>query len=55
MASVWDTNWVGSTTPLDVHRGWLRRMLGDDPTHPTYIETVRGVGFRFAAPRAEEP
>jgi two-component system, OmpR family, response regulator RegX3 len=51
MAKVWDVNWFGSTKTLDVHVGWLRRKLGDDPANPTYIETVRGVGFRFAAPR----
>jgi two-component system, OmpR family, response regulator RegX3 len=55
MSSVWDTNWFGSTKTLDVHVGWLRRKLGDDPANPTYIETVRGVGFRFAAPAAEGP
>ncbi len=55
MAKVWDVNWFGSTKTLDVHVGWLRRKLGDDPNDPTYIETVRGVGFRFAAPQDEEP
>ena len=55
MAEVWDTNWFGSTKTLDVHVGWLRRKLGDDPADPTYIETVRGVGFRFAAPEVEAP
>ncbi len=55
MSEVWDTNWFGSTKTLDVHIGWLRRKLGDDPAEPTYIETVRGVGFRFAAPEGEEP
>ncbi|MFN8162931.1 MAG: response regulator transcription factor [Solirubrobacterales bacterium] len=55
MSEVWDTNWFGSTKTLDVHIGWLRRKLGDDPANPTYIETVRGVGFRFAAPEVEEP
>ena len=54
MEKVWDTNWFGSTKTLDVHIGWLRRKLGDDPADPRYIETVRGVGFRFAA-RTEEP
>jgi len=54
MSEVWDTNWFGSTKTLDVHVGWLRRKLEDDPTDPTYIETVRGVGFRFAAPEDEE-
>ena len=55
MAEVWDVNWFGSTKTLDVHIGWLRRKLGDDPAHPAYIETVRGVGFRFAAPEDGEP
>ena len=45
---VWDTNWFGSTKTLDVHVSALRRKLGDDPSTPRYIHTVRGVGFRFA-------
>jgi len=55
MSEVWDTNWFGSTKTLDVHIGWLRRKLDDDHADPTYIETVRGVGFRFAAPEDGEP
>ncbi len=55
MAEVWDSNWFGSTKTLDVHVGWLRRKLGDSPADPGYIETVRGVGFRFAAPEGEAP
>jgi DNA-binding response OmpR family regulator len=47
---VWDMNWFGSTKTLDVHVSGLRRKLGDDPTQPRYLHTVRGVGFRFAAP-----
>ena len=50
MSEVWDENWFGSTKTLDVHVGWLRRKLGDDANEPRFIETVRGVGFRFAAP-----
>ena len=49
MSRVWDENWFGSTKTLDVHMGWLRRKLGDDPADPRFIHTVRGVGFRFAA------
>jgi DNA-binding response OmpR family regulator len=45
MSDVWDENWFGSTKTLDVHVGWLRRKLGDDPEDPHYIRTVRGVGF----------
>jgi two-component system, OmpR family, response regulator RegX3 len=48
MSRVWDVNWFGSTKTLDVHIGALRRKLGDDPAAPHRIETVRGVGFRFA-------
>lgn len=47
---VWDVNWFGSTKTLDVHVSAVRRKLGDDPTAPRYLYTVRGVGFRFASP-----
>lgn len=52
MSDVWDENWFGSTKTLDVHIAGLRRKLGEDAGDPRYIETVRGVGFRFVA--AEE-
>jgi DNA-binding response OmpR family regulator len=48
MSDVWDMNWFGSTKTLNVHVGWLRRKLGDDPDEPVYIRTVRGVGFSLA-------
>ena len=48
MEEVWDANWFGPTKTLDVHISALRRKLGDDPTDPRYVHTVRGVGFRFA-------
>jgi two-component system, OmpR family, response regulator RegX3 len=47
---VWDVNWFGSTKTLDVHVSGLRKKLGDDSSEPRYLHTVRGVGFRFAAP-----
>jgi two-component system response regulator RegX3 len=49
MSDVWDENWFGSTKTLDVHIAGLRRKLGEEPASPRYIQTVRGVGFRFAA------
>jgi two-component system, OmpR family, response regulator RegX3 len=55
MARVWDVNWFGSTKTLDVHIRALRKKLGDDPAKPRFIETVRGVGFRFAAREVEGP
>jgi DNA-binding response OmpR family regulator len=55
MSDVWDMNWFGSTKTLDVHIGWLRRKLGDDPADPAYIRTVRGVGFSLAIERDRAP
>jgi len=53
MDRVWDENWFGSTKTLDVHVRWLRGKLGETAEAPHYLQTVRGVGFRFRAP--EEP
>ncbi len=55
MAEVWDENWFGSTKTLDVHVAALRRKLGEDPSDPRYIETVRGVGFRCTATEEAQP
>jgi len=43
LEAVWDPHWYGPTKTLDVHVASLRKKLGD----PTWIETVRGVGFRL--------
>jgi two-component system, OmpR family, response regulator RegX3 len=55
MDEVWDPHWFGPTKTLDVHISWLRKKLEDDPGNPRYITTVRGVGFRFAAPADVTP
>ena len=55
MSDVWDLNWFGSTKTLDVHVAWLRRKLRDDLARPSFIHTVRGVGFRLAAESEREP
>lgn len=39
----------GYERTIDVHVKNLRKKLGDDPQNPRYIETVRGVGYRFLA------
>jgi two-component system response regulator RegX3 len=45
---VWGSDYVGDTKTLDVHIRRLRRRVESDPDRPTRIETVRGVGYRFA-------
>jgi two-component system response regulator RstA len=38
---------------VDVHISRIRSKLGEDPRHPTFIRTVRGVGYQFLAGRGE--
>ena len=49
--AVWGVDFFGDDHVLDVHVANLRRKLGDDPSSARYIETVRGVGFRFPEDR----
>lgn len=44
---VWGMDYVGDEHVVDVHLGNLRRKLGDHATRATFIETVRGAGYRF--------
>jgi len=44
---VWDTAYTVDTRTLDVHVSWLRQAVEDDPRHPRYIKTIRGVGYRL--------
>ena len=44
---VWGPDYVGDTKTLDVHIKRLRARLEEDPSQPTRIATVRGVGYRF--------
>lgn len=49
---VWGTDWLGDMRTLDVHIRWLREKLEDDPSNPRFIQTVRGVGYRFQQQRS---
>ncbi|MEZ5096608.1 MAG: winged helix-turn-helix domain-containing protein [Nocardioides sp.] len=51
MREVWQTNFWSSSKTIDVHLGWVRRKLGDNPRSPELISTIRGRGLRFE----EEP
>jgi len=48
---VWGMDYVGDTKTLDVHIKRLRSRIESDPSHPALITTIRGVGYRFEAPR----
>jgi len=47
---VWDYAYLGDSRLVDMAIKRLRSKIGDDPHDPRYIETVRGVGYRFIAP-----
>ncbi len=44
---VWGPDFVGDSKTVDVHIRWLREKVEEDPSHPEYIITVRGFGYRF--------
>lgn len=44
---VWGYDYFGDTRTVDVHVRWLREKIENDPAHPTRIQTVRGLGYRF--------
>ena len=43
----WETDYTADTRSLDVHMSWLRQAIEDNPRHPRYIKTIRGVGYRM--------
>lgn len=44
---VWGSDYVGDTKTLDVHIKRLRSKIEPDPSHPRYLVTVRGLGYKF--------
>jgi len=52
---VWGFDFVGDSRTVDVHIRWLRGKIEADSARPTYIQTVRGVGYRFEVPTEDEP
>ncbi|WP_082502779.1 winged helix-turn-helix domain-containing protein [Nocardioides sp. Leaf307] len=47
MREVWHTSFWTSSKTIDVHLGWVRRKIGDNPRRPHLITTIRGKGLRF--------
>ena len=50
LASVWGYDFAGDSRTVDTHVKTLREKLGDNAERPRWIETVRGVGYRFREP-----
>lgn len=48
LEKVWGYEVDIDTRTVDVHIRYLRQKVEEDPANPKYIETVRGVGYRFS-------
>lgn len=47
MQQLWDGNFYGETRSADVHIQRIRKKIEPDPRNPRYIQTVRGMGYKF--------
>lgn len=47
--AVWGVDAMPSTRTVDVHIAWLRQKLELEPHNPRFIQTVRGLGYKFVA------
>jgi DNA-binding response OmpR family regulator len=52
--AVYDVAYDGYDRAIDSHIKNLRRKIEPDPTHPHYLLTVYGVGYKFSE-AADEP
>ena len=48
---IWGADYVGDTKTLDVHVKRIRSKIEDDPSSPTRIVTIRGLGYKFVGAR----
>jgi two-component system, OmpR family, response regulator RegX3 len=44
---IWGADYVGDTKTLDVHVKRLRAKIEPDPAQPRFLQTVRGLGYKF--------
>lgn len=46
---IWGQDYVGDTKTLDVHIKRLRAKVEEEPSSPSLLVTVRGLGYKFEA------
>ena len=44
---IWGYEYIGETRTVDVHIRHLRQKIEDDDKNPEFIDTIRGIGYRF--------
>jgi two-component system alkaline phosphatase synthesis response regulator PhoP len=47
LEKIWGFDYYGETRTVDVHIRYLRQKIEDNDSNPVYIETIRGIGYRF--------
>ncbi len=48
LEKIWGFDYYGETRTVDVHIRYLRQKIEDDDSNPVYIETIRGIGYKFS-------
>jgi two-component system, OmpR family, alkaline phosphatase synthesis response regulator PhoP len=47
LEKIWGFDYYGETRTVDVHIRYLRQKIEENDSSPVYIETVRGIGYKF--------
>lgn len=47
LEKIWGYEYMGETRTVDVHVRHLRKKIEDDDKNPVYIQTIRGIGYKF--------
>jgi DNA-binding response OmpR family regulator len=47
LSNVWGYDYYGDTRIVDAHIGRLRKKIEPDPSAPSFVTTVRGLGYKF--------
>jgi two-component system, OmpR family, response regulator len=47
LEKVWGYDFTGDTRTVDVHIRWLRQKIETDASHPQYLLTIRGTGYKL--------
>ncbi len=53
LEQIWGYDYFGDSRTVDVHVRHLRQKIERDPSKPDYIETIRGLGYRYKGKRNE--
>ena len=54
LSAVWNYDFAGDTRIVDVHISHLRDKIEQNTKKPTYIKTIRGLGYKLEEPKVDE-